>query len=131
MIIRLTICDSDVVHEYVNFCIGSYYAESENRCGFTLLDNLFRTCFSDYYDKEINELRYRILGEAHKKWKKSDPYYQVLIDEIYRQWDIYAKDNGLEGWMTPKISIQNSVSEKDENGEVCYYFTATSQCLIM
>ena len=93
MIIRLTICDSDVVHEYVNFCIGSYYAESENRCGFTLLDNLFRTCFSDYYDKEINELRYRILGEAHKKWKKSDPYYQVLIDEIYRQWDIYAKDN--------------------------------------
>jgi len=131
MIIRCTIRDNDFTHIFKDFCIdGKYY--TEKRSGFNLLDNLFKT--GDYFTdlgKEVQEKRQHFLGNVHKKWKKSDPDYHLLIDEIYRQWDIFAKDHNFESWLRPTISIQNQLTEKDENGEVCYYFTAIGQCLIM
>lgn len=132
MIIRLTIGDNDFTHIFRNFCIDSkYYTQKRN--GFTLLDNLFTIgdWFDDNCGKEIRDKRTHYLGNPHRHWNKKDNEYQELIEEIRRQWKIYAKDNNLESWLIPDVKIQYSLTEKDENGEVCYYFTCTGQCIIM
>lgn len=130
MIIRLTLGDSDFTHVLKDFCICEEYY-TEKRDGFTLRDNLFKTgdFFADM-DYEVVEKR-RLFLNPYREWDESEPDYLILINEIHRQWNIFAEDHNLESWMQPIISIQNGLSEKDENGEVCYYFTAISQCLIM
>lgn len=145
MIIRLYAGESDFSHDLVDFCIGMDYYVNK-RHGFTLLDNMFipivdedylRKCSDQqYYDfrdkqKEANTKREHLFGwSGHNKWKKSDPEYQEIIDEVKRQWDIYCKDHERRPFPID-VRIQYSVSEKDENGEAVYYFTCTSQCVVM
>lgn len=144
MIIRLYSGDSDFSHYLVDFCIGiEYYTQKRN--GFTLLDNMFtadvdvdyfRRCDDEEYTRIRNEVknantkREHILGGTYKKWKKSDPEYQDIVIEVQRQFDIYCKDNNITPFPID-VNIKYSVSEKDENGEAVYYFTRTSQCIVM
>lgn len=137
MIIKLTSHESDFIHYYLDFCIDKeYYAEK--RGGFSLRDNLFTKnegrLFEERYSDDIRKTRIHYLqpnGDVHNKWKKTDPEYNEIIDEIKRQWTIYAKDNNIEHVTCPHVSIQYSLTEKDENGECLYYFTCTDQCIVM
>lgn len=146
MIIRLYAGDNDLSYDLVDFCIGSEYY-TQKRHGFSLLDNLFkidvdedylRRCDDDEYRRIIDAERASDAKRAHifgryghgNKWGKTDPEYHEIVDEVKRQWDIYCKDNDIRPFPID-VKIQYSVSEKDENGEACYYFTCTSQCIVM
>lgn len=144
MIIRLYAGESDFSHDLVDFCIGMEYY-TQKRHGFTLLDNMFtvnvdeeylRRCDNEEYYRIRNEIkaanakREHIFAGTYQKWKKSDPEYPEIVSEVQRQWDIYCKDHDITPFPID-VKIQYSVSEKDENGEAVYYFTRTSQCIIM
>ena len=133
MIIRMTIRDNDVMQDYIKFCTDREYYLKRRGTLFSQC-TLLGAMFSDDEDPcstTVKERKMHYLGNPHHHWTKADSEYQEIIEEIYRQWDIYAKDNKLESWMRPDIRIQYSVSEKDENGEVLYYFTCTNQYIIM
>ena len=56
------------------------------------------------------------------RFSQDSEEYKEICDEVKRLWDIFAEKVDMQRW-TPSVSIQYSLNEKWENGEVVYYFT--------
>ncbi len=145
MIIRLTFRDSDCVHYITDFCVNlsermfGYQTHPEIKCPQLPPDFTHRKRFDKYvreydqYRQACNRLETerRRLMSPHARYKKNTDDYRIICDEIRRLWLQYAKDNDLESCEYIHISICHQLTEKDENREVVYYFTALNQSITM
>lgn len=147
MIIKLTFHESDFIHYLVEFCNVESFATGCLRARMFSEWEIPCPTLGDLDDSDKLEEHLKLWDEWSKKrdylidTKKSllSPYRKhikkgsdeekEIIEEVLRLWDIYNKDRKVND--IPDVSIQYSVAEKDENGEVLYYFTAINQVIVM
>lgn len=145
MIIRLTFGDSDCVHYITDFCVNlsekmfDYQTHPEIKCPRLPSDFTHKKLFDEYlkkyerYTQECNKLkteRSRLMS-PYAQHKKNTDDYRIICDEVRRLWLRYVKDKNLKGCEYIHISICHRLTEKDENGEVVYYFTAHNKSITM
>jgi hypothetical protein len=125
----MTFAESDFSHYLEKFCEG-------------LRDRMFAVNWDAYPDhssfaspheffeafdifckarNEMNEKRSKLMRPENRFSKDSEEYMEIC-NEVKRLWHEYAESVDMQRW-APDVSIQYSLEEKWENGEVVYYFT--------
>ena len=128
MIIRLTLGDNDFTSDLEDFCkrLRDRMFAFDEPCP----DNNDYPGVEEYSQAIIDWLNRRKLADETRRYlmnpdnrfsKKNKEYHQIC-QEVKRLWIKFAKEIDMERFV-PDISIQYSLDEKWENGEVVYYFT--------
>lgn len=128
MIIRLTFVDNDFTQYLEEFCEGLRdrmfaFEEKWPECTeFSSVDE-YSKAWITFLDakKEADNTRRRLMKPDNRFTKQSKEYRQIC-NEVIRLWNKFAPSVDMERW-TPDVSIQYSLNEECENGEVVYYFT--------
>lgn len=133
MIIRLTLSDNDHTQCLEEFCEGlrnrmfnCEFFPDFNRPERENYDSgkAYANALVEYLDKEraYDKERYRLM-DADARYKKGTKDYNTICAEVLRLWKIFAAKDEWLARQTPLVSIQHSLEEGWENGEVVYYFT--------
>lgn len=128
MIIRITVGDNDFTYYIEQFCdnlrdrmfvMDEPYPERTDYGNEEEYVNAVVASFDRSH--AMKETRYRLL-DYRKKFVNGTYEYSEICNEVQRLWKEYAENAHLETF-TPDVSIQYSLDELDENGEVVYYFS--------
>ena len=147
MILRLTFGDNDCVHYIEDFCnnlrerMFDYHTHPElkepvvpvNDCNSDEEMGAYLASWRTYFDKrnEIKNERRRLMPPSNH-YKKNSTDYKIICAEVKRLWLLYVEKNNLGcSFDFIDISIRHRITEKDENGEVVYYFTAFDRTITM
>jgi hypothetical protein len=135
MIIRLTLSDNDFTHYIEEFCLGlrdrmfNYeYIPSFSEPMVETYKGDVETYSQDWISylerrKAYQNKRAKLMNPDNR-YKKGTKEYKEICDEVRRLWKMFTEKNvGYIADEVPKVSIQHSLEEGWENGEVVYYFT--------
>lgn len=128
MIIRLTFVDNDFTQYLEEFCEGlrdrmfAFEEKWPDSAKFSSVDEHRNACISWLEAKRKAEETRRRLMHPDNRFTKQSKEYRQICDEVIRLWNKFAPSVDMERW-TPDVSIQYSLDEKCDNGEVVYYFT--------
>lgn len=133
MIIRLTFADNDHTQYIEEFCEG--LRDRMFNCEFFPDFNepkkenydsveAYSYALERHWDKEraYNKERVRLMN-PNARYTKGTKAYNAICAEVLRLWKLFAAKDEWLARQTPTVSIQHSLKEGWENGEVVYYFT--------
>lgn len=132
MIIRLTLGDNDFTSDLEDFCkrlrdrMFVFDEPCPDKNDYPGVEEYSRAII-DWLDRRklADETRRHLMNPDNRFSKKNQEYHQIC-SEVERLWSKFAEKIDMERFV-PYISIQYSLDEKWENGEVVYYFTPYDQ----
>lgn len=131
MIIRITIGDNDFAYDLEQFCDhlrDKMFTNEEpwpKKEQYDTKEEYMDAIIARFNRNEaLKATRHRLL-DTDKRLVKNTSEYNEVCDEVKRIWK-EEMDEFLSR-MTPDVSIQYSLDELDENGEVVYYFSTHDQ----
>lgn len=134
MIIKLSFGDNALSHYLETFCVGlrdkmfSYDDDMPDLSMMSLSEKISVLSKQiERYD-ELKEIRCTLMNPSNHFLRGSKEYRTICL-EVKRLWGEYSKTCGM-AMFTPDISIQYSLKEQWQNGEVVYYFTVYDRCIV-
>lgn len=133
MIIRMTFAENDWTDYLYQFSKGlrdRMFTDS-TPCPDAYCDNFLEqyTIWRSQQEK-LYETRLYLMNPDHHFRKKSKEY-KMIVEEVIRLWREFAPSVNMQEDGDPTVSIQYSLKEQWENGEVLYYFTPQDVAVAM